>query len=106
MKKKEKERLEAAGWKVGSVEEFLGLSKEEAALVEIRVALAKSIRSRRTQKNLTQANLAKLLKSSQSRVAKMEAADSSVTIDLLLKSLITLGVTPKDFGKILSACAV
>ena len=98
-------KLKAAGWKIGSVEDFLALSKEEAALVEIRIALAASIRRRRLRRKLTQSDLAMLLKSSQSRVAKMEAADSSVSIDLLLRSLLALGVTPSGVAKILSSNA-
>jgi len=40
--------------------------------------------------------LAKRLKSSQSRIAKMEAADATVSVDLLLKALFALGAKPKD----------
>lgn len=102
MNKSKMEKLKAAGWKVGTVADFLDLSKEEAALVEIKVALATSIRRRRIRRKLTQGELAKLLKSSQSRVAKMEAADSSVSIDLLLRSLLALGVTQRGVAKILA----
>ena len=105
MKKSIMEKLKAAGWKVGGAEDFLNLSKEETALVEIKVALAASIRRRRIRRKLTQEDLAKFLKSSQSRVAKMESADSSVSIDLLLRSLLALGVTPKGVAKILSPAA-
>ena len=102
MNKRKMEQLKAAGWKVGNAEDFLGLSKEETVLVEIKVALAASIRRRRIRRKLTQGELAKKLKSSQSRVAKMEAADSSVSVDLLLKSLLALGVSQQGIAKILS----
>lgn len=102
MKKTKMEKLKAAGWKVGSAKSFLGLSKEEAALVEIKVALAASLRRRRIRRKLTQEGLAKFLRSSQSRVAKMEAADSSVSIDLLLRSLLALGVTQRGVARILA----
>ena len=102
MNKAKMEKLKAAGWKIGSAKDFLSLSKEEAALVEIKVALAASLRRRRLRKKLTQEGLAKLLKSSQSRVAKMEAADSSVSIDLLLRSLLAMGVTQRGVAKILA----
>ena len=102
MKKTKLEKLKAAGWKVGSAESFLGLSKEEAALVEIKVTLAASLRRRRIRRKLTQEGLAKFLRSSQSRVAKMEAADSSVSIDLLLRSLLALGVTQRGVARILA----
>ena len=77
MKTGKKKRLEAAGWQIGSASQLLGLSKQEAELVELRLALAKGLRLRREAQRLTQARLAKLIGSSQSRVAKMEAADSS-----------------------------
>ena len=102
MNKSKIEKLKAAGWKVGDAAGFLALTKEEAALVEIKVALAASLRRRRIRRKLTQGELAKLLKSSQSRVAKMEAADSSVSIDLLLRSLLSLGVTQRGVAKILA----
>jgi DNA-binding XRE family transcriptional regulator len=105
MNKRKMEKLKAAGWKVGNAEDFLELSKEETAMIEMKVALAASLRRRRIRRKLTQDELAKLLKSSQSRVAKMEAADSSVTMDLLLRSLLALGVSQRDLAKTLSPAA-
>lgn len=102
MNKAKLKRLKAAGWKIGGAAEFLGLSKEEAVLVDIKLALAESLRRRRIRRKLTQEELATFLKSSQSRVAKMEAADSSVSIDLLLRSLLALGLTQRDVAKILA----
>jgi len=94
-------RLEARGWRVGSAKDFLGLSPEEAALVETRLALSLALRSRRQALQLTQSELAHRLKSSQSRVAKMEAGDKSVSVDLLMKALFSLGAKPKDVGRAL-----
>jgi hypothetical protein len=88
--------LEARGWRVGSAADFLGLSAEEAAFVETKLALSQSLRSRRKGQNVSQAALARRLKSSQSRVAKMEAADATVSIDLLLRGLFALGAKPRD----------
>ena len=99
MKKTKRERLEAAGWRVGSAEEFLGLSKEEAALIEMKLGLAENLRRRRVARKLTQTQLAKQIGSSQSRVAKMEAADSSVSIDLLVRTLLELGATRSQVAK-------
>lgn len=82
MKTSKRLKLEAAGWAVGSAADFLGLSEEEATLIEMKLALADSIRERRQKKHLTQQELARRLGSSQSRVAKMEAADGSVSLDL------------------------
>jgi len=99
MKRSKKERLETAGWRVGTAAEFLGLSKEEAALIEMKLSLAESLRRRRQARKLTQTQLAKRLGSSQSRVAKMEAADSSVSIDLLVRALLELGATRSQVAK-------
>ena len=105
MEKRKRQRLEAQGWKVGSAEEFLDLSVEEAALVEVKLRLSQALRDRRTALRLTQSALATRLGSSQSRVAKMEAGDRTVSIDLLLKALVTLGATPKDLGKAIQRVA-
>jgi len=86
-------RLEAEGWKVGNAAEFLNLSPEEATYVELKLALGKALQDLRKEQNLTQVDLAKRIKSSQSRVAKMEAGDNSVTMDLLFRSLFALGAS-------------
>ena len=64
MKKTNKDKLKAAGWKVGSTSEFLDLSPDEEAMIEIRHVLANYLREWRTRKNLTQVQLAKAVKSS------------------------------------------
>jgi len=99
MDARKRRRLEAAGWKVGTTQEFLGLTDEESAYVETKLRLAKALASRRTKRNLTQVKVAKLLNSSQSRVAKMEAADPSVTADLLIRALYKLGATRREVAK-------
>ncbi len=103
MKPKKKKRLEAAGWKVGTVSEFLGLTDEEAALIELKLDLAKAVRTERMHRQMTQEELGTSLRSSQSRVAKMEAGDSSVSIDLLIRSLLKMGVTRRDLARHLGA---
>ncbi len=103
MKKSKKERLEKAGWKVGSVEEFLDLSEEEVAFIEMKLALAKYLRDRRKRKKLTQNQLAHDIHSSQSRIAKMEAGDPSVSLDLLVRSLLSLGTSPKQLAEVISS---
>jgi predicted transcriptional regulator len=102
MKTTKKKQLEAKGWKVGTVAEFLQLSPEESAYIEMKLALSKNLQERRKEKRLTQEQLANLLTSSQSRVAKMEAGDPSVSLDLLVRSLLILGETRKSLAKILS----
>ena len=96
MKSSKRARLQARGWRIGSTAEFLELTPEEAAFVETKLALSQFLRRRRTAQNLSQVTLAKRLKSSQSRVAKMEAADVTVSIDLLLRGLFALGAKPRD----------
>ena len=103
MKKAKRARLEAAGWKVGTVQQFLGLSDEEAAFVDLKLALARSLRSRRERKGLTQNQLAELIESSQSRVAKMEAGDRTVSLDLLVRSLLAMGTTKRELARIIYA---
>ncbi|MGH7592832.1 MAG: helix-turn-helix transcriptional regulator [Gemmatimonadales bacterium] len=99
MKTAKRQKLEAAGWSIGTPTEFLALSREEAAFVEMKLALSETLRSWRAKRRLTQGELAKQLHSSQSRVAKMEAADPTVSFDLLMRSLLQLGAKPKDIAK-------
>jgi predicted transcriptional regulator len=106
MRRDKKKRLEAKGWRVGTVQEFLGLTDEEAAYVELRVRLADSLRRRRQKRKLSQTDLAKLLRSSQSRVAKMETGDPSVSIDLLIRSLLTLGASNRDLARTISRASL
>jgi DNA-binding XRE family transcriptional regulator len=102
MKDSKRKKLEEAGWAVGDVQDFLGLSDAEAALVDVRVSLARDLRRRRRQSKISQATLAKRIGSSQSRVAKMEAGDPSVTIDLLIKTLLRAGSTTSEIGRVIA----
>jgi len=99
MKKNKRMKLEGAGWRLGSAAEFLNLTKEEASLIEMKIGLADSIRKRRRARKLTQTQLAKRLGSIQSRVAKMETADASVSMDLLVRALLELGATRSQVAK-------
>ena len=99
MKKAKRARLEAAGWKIGSTSDFLNLTPEEAAFVETKLALSHTLRRRRTAQHMSQFALARRLNSSQSRVAKMEAADATVSVDLLLRALFALGAKPQDVAE-------
>ena len=102
MHKQKKKRLEAKGWKIGSVKEFLGLSNEESAYIELKIKFAAGLRQRRQQKGLSSLELAAKLQSSQSRVAKMEAGDPSVSLDLLVRSLITQGTSDRELSQIIA----
>jgi hypothetical protein len=101
MNRSKQNRLAAHGWRIGSAAEFLKLSPEEAAFVETKLALSRSLRERRARQRLSQSAVAKRLRSSQSRVAKMEAADQSVSVDLLLRALFALGAKPRDVANAL-----
>jgi DNA-binding XRE family transcriptional regulator len=101
-----RKRIEAAGGRVTSVQEFLGLSDAEMAIIEMKIALAKLLREQRTSVALTQEQAAKLVGSSQSRVAKMEAGDPAVSLDLLVGSLLRLGASPGEVGKAIEAVSV
>ena len=99
MRRAKKARIEKMGWKVGTVQEFLGLSDEEAAYVEVRLRLAAALRKRRQEEQLSQTQLASRIGSSQSRVAKMEAGDPSVSLDLLIRTLLALGASSRDLAR-------
>lgn len=100
-----RKRLEAAGWKVGTVQEFLGLSDAEVVFIEIRLALARGLRVRRERKHLTQSELAHRIGSSQSRVAKMESGDPTVSLDLLVRALLALGTAPRELARLIGSTA-
>src|SRR5215469_9915436 len=101
MKTLKKARLQRQGWAVGDTAEFLSLSPMEAQFVELKLALAAGVRQLREQRGMTQAALAEQLGSSQSRVAKMEAADRSVSVDLMMRSLLAIGATPSQIAKLI-----
>jgi DNA-binding XRE family transcriptional regulator len=101
MKGTKKARLEAAGWTVGTVDQLLGLSKQESEYVELKLALAEGIRLRRRLRHLTQSQLARLVGSSQSRIAKMEAADPTVALDLMVRSLLATGMGLRELAQVI-----
>ena len=106
MKKDKRKKLERAGWVVGGTQEFLELSDAEMALVDVRVSLAQALRRRRQELKISQATFAERVGSSQSRVAKMEAGDPSVSIDLLIRSLITSGSSAEEIGKVIASASL
>lgn len=96
-------KLKAKGWRSGSAADFLGLSPEENYFVELKLKLADDLRKRRARRKISQQELAHLIGSSQSRVAKMERGDASVSIDLLFRSLLAMGAKPRDLGRSIAA---
>jgi DNA-binding XRE family transcriptional regulator len=105
MRAAKRKKLEQHGWKVGSADEFLDLTSDESAYIEMKMALSSTLKKHRLKKSMSQVDLARAVKSSQSRIAKMEAGDPSVSIDLLLKSLLALGASPKELAKAISTPA-
>ena len=106
MRPSKRRKLEKKGWKVSTVREFLGLSEQEAAYVELRARLSDSLRKRRKKGHLSQTAMARRIGSSQSRVAKMESGDPSVSLDLLIRSLLALGATSRDLARTISAASL
>lgn len=103
MKSEKKTRLQNAGWKVGSTDEFLELTPDESALVELKLNLANWVKARRLAQNWSQAELAKRIGSSQSRMARVEGGDPSVSLDLMFRAAFAAGATEKDLAKVVGA---
>ena len=99
MKQSKKKKLQKAGFRVGSVKDFLQLSDEEMALIDLKIRLIEMLKIARKSRKLTQHGLAKLISSSQSRIAKIESASSDVTLDLICKTLFSLGVSRQAIGR-------
>ena len=97
-----KDNLRSRGWKSGTTAEFLGLSPGEEAYIELRLRLSRGLKARRLNARYTQAQLAEAIGSSQSRVAKMEAGDPTVSVDLLVRSLLALGASDRDLARIIT----
>ena len=103
MQADKRKKLDAKGWKVGSAADFLELSHEEAAYLDLKMSLSRSLREFRNKRRWSQAELAKEIRSSQSRVAKTEAGDRSVSVDLLIKSLLAVSASNKDLARVISS---
>ena len=99
MDAKKLKRLEAGGWKVSTVQEFLNLDDADMAYIETKLALSRRLREVRAAKRLTQTAAAAALHTSQSRVAKMEKGDPTVSVDLLLQALFRLGLSRKELAR-------
>jgi hypothetical protein len=102
MQETKRKKLEAKGWRIGTPKDFLGMSDEEEAYVNLRLKLAEGLKARRQSRGITQVGLARTIKSSQSRIAKMEAGDPTVSLDLLVKSLFALGTSDRELAAIIA----
>ncbi|HXU05152.1 MAG TPA: XRE family transcriptional regulator [Polyangia bacterium] len=85
--KTQRRRLERAGWKVGTVGQLLDLSPADEALIETKLRLGDAVRTLRKRNRLSQAALAKLIGSSQPRVAKLENRHPEISLDLQIKAI-------------------
>jgi ribosome-binding protein aMBF1 (putative translation factor) len=103
LSKERKAKLQKAGFKVGTVQEFLGLSDAEMMIIDMRIALGKRIRAAREKQQLTQSDLAKRIHSSQPRVAKIEAGEEGVSLDLMTKAALAVGMTRKQIARAIAA---
>jgi transcriptional regulator with XRE-family HTH domain len=83
------------------VQEFLGLTDVEAAIVEMRVRLAEMVLEARRVRKVTQRELATRMGSAQPRVARLEQGDAS--IEMMLRALVAMGVDRKKIGRLLAA---
>lgn len=102
MRASKKRRLEAAGWVFGDAKDFLGLRHDESEFIDLKISLSIALKQRRLRESLTQSQVAAKIESSQSRVAKMEAGDPAESLDLLIRSLLALGMTRKEIAKVIA----
>lgn len=103
MDAKKRKALEAAGFRVGTVAEFLGLTPEEERLVELRVSLGRAVRHRRERADLTQQQLAERARTTQPRIAKIESAAGGVTLDRMFAALFAAGGSMRDLVDLVPA---
>jgi DNA-binding XRE family transcriptional regulator len=103
VKSSKRKKLEHAGFKIGTVQNFLQLSGVDMALIDLKISLVELFKTARKSAGITQQQLAKLIGSSQSRVAKLEAASPDITLDLICKALFALGVSREKIGKTLAS---
>ena len=102
MDNSKRKELEAKGWEVGTVDEFLDLTPEESTYIEIKLALGRVLKRVRERSQITQKVAAEKAETSQPRLANLEAGDSSVTIDRQIKALLSNGATTQDLAEALS----
>lgn len=103
MDKNKQKRLEKKGWEFGSADDFLRLTPEETTFLDLKIKLSDTLKLLRKKYNFTQVQLAKQIHSSQSRVAKMEVGDPTVSLDLIIRALLVLGTTKKELASAISS---
>ncbi len=103
MNARTRKKLQKLGYRVTSAQEFLGLSDEEMELIDLKIALIEKLKQIRSRKNITQQKLARLIGSSQSRVAMMERGRDDASLDLICRALFALGVSRGELGKAITS---
>lgn len=83
--------------------ELLGLTPEDEAIVNIRLALHRTLKEARARSGLSQAALAQRIGSSQSRIAKAEAGRGEISLELILRAAIASGATAREIGEAIQA---
>jgi DNA-binding XRE family transcriptional regulator len=103
MKQSKRDELTKLGYRVTSTQEFLGLSDEEMALIDLKLSLIEKLKEIRGLKKITQQQLARLMHSSQSRIAMIEQGRPDVSLDLICRALFALGVSRRELGKAIAS---
>ena len=103
MKKSKKDKLQKLGYIVTETQEYLGLSDEEMALIDLKIQLMQKLKTIREKAGVTQKELAKLMHTSQSRIAMLEGGYKEVSLDLVCKALFALGISKKQIASAIAA---
>ncbi len=102
MDKVRKKKLEEKGWKFGGPQDLLGLSDAEMRFIDARINVRRALAPLRKRAGLTQAQVAKMMESSQSRISKLEGGDPDASLDLMIRAFFTCGGTPRELGRVIS----
>ena len=90
-------RIQTIGGRVTTVEEWLDLTAEEVAVIDMRIRLGEKLRERRRRAGLSQQRVARILGTSQGRVSKLEKGQAS--LDQLARSLLALGGSRREAAR-------
>jgi DNA-directed RNA polymerase sigma subunit (sigma70/sigma32) len=90
------DRLAAGGWKSGSAAEFLGLSPEEEAIVEMRLALHKLLKE--CMRHMTQKELAARMGLTAGRITQiMNGYETSM--EQTVRAILATGASLRDVAR-------
>jgi DNA-binding XRE family transcriptional regulator len=103
MNQRKRDKLRKLGYRVTDAQDFLGLTDEEMALIDLKISLIEKLKQTRARRRVTQQQLARLIHSSQSRVAMMERGRSDASLDLICRALFALGVSRGELGKAITS---